>query len=187
MLFFSAHIGRPSRNTPSRLGRPACGSLSYGAPLLKTPASVSLRSLTTEDIDTLLHIRTHTRENPLTLEELRDAGITQMTLRRYLTTTHRGWMAVVKEVPCGFVIVDEKFGEVWVIALLPEYEGQGIGRRLLAEASQRLFACGHRTILLETSPDMSHRAHRLYAAAGWQIIQKNEDSLVYCRRKEANS
>lgn len=54
------------------------------------------------------------------------------------------------------------------IAVLPGYEGGGLGRRLLQRAEQRARLGGFHTITLTVDAD-NKRAMELYARAGWEV------------------
>jgi GNAT superfamily N-acetyltransferase len=57
---------------------------------------------------------------------------------------------------------------VLVLAVLPEYEGHGIGTRLLSHAVAWLRAMGFQRPWLTVSPDLRIRTHGFYRALGWQ-------------------
>lgn len=57
-------------------------------------------------------------------------------------------------------------GRVTALAVLPEYQGRGIGRALLARCEEILFAAGVDRIEL-TSGSQRLDAHRFYRAAGY--------------------
>jgi GNAT superfamily N-acetyltransferase len=61
----------------------------------------------------------------------------------------------------------EKREEFWVIAVLPEYEGRGIGSKLLNLAENWLWEIGWKEIWLWTSPDSRLRAYSFYKKHGW--------------------
>ena len=55
-----------------------------------------------------------------------------------------------------------------MLAVLPEYEGRGIGAGLLARAVDWLRERGWRRLWLATNPDPNGRAHGFYRAQGWR-------------------
>lgn len=55
-----------------------------------------------------------------------------------------------------------------VLAVLPEYEGRGVGKRLLGEVVGELRALGHRRLWLAAAPDPAIRAHGFYRSQGWR-------------------
>ena len=63
---------------------------------------------------------------------------------------------------------DRTTGEVTAIYLRRSYWGRGIGRQLLAEAMNRLRACGFTDATLWVL-DTNMRTRRFYEAAGWVV------------------
>ncbi len=87
----------------------------------------------------------------------------------------RGWLAEADGRIAGFAMGDRNSGEVLVLAVLPEYEGRGIGRAVLQRAEDWLFAGGNSKIWLYTGADPGLRAYRLYLHLGWQATGELED------------
>lgn len=71
--------------------------------------------------------------------------------------------------------------EVTVIAVLPEYENQGIGGLLLAEVENWLISKGCDEIWLTTDIDVDLRAYGFYKRLGWQD-SKIEKGNRYMRK-----
>ena len=126
------------------------------------------REMEQRDVCSCIDVRTSVRENHYSLEELRQAGITEASVTRMLTTTHKGWVCEMDGHVIGFSMGNRSNGEFWVVAVLPEYEGRGIGRKLIELAVQWLRANGCAEIWLWTSPDVSTRAYALYRKSGWE-------------------
>jgi GNAT superfamily N-acetyltransferase len=64
-------------------------------------------------------------------------------------------------------MADHATGEFLVIAVLPEYEGKGIGGRLMALTKEWLLASGCMRSWLTTDLDTSLRAYGFYRRQGW--------------------
>lgn len=92
---------------------------------------MTFREITTRDIPALFDVRTSVRENTYTREGLYRDGITEETVTEMICSTHRGWLCEADSKIVGFAMANGTTGEFWVIAVLPEYEGQGIGSKLL--------------------------------------------------------
>lgn len=129
---------------------------------------MTLREITESDLPALFRIRVQTWHNARGAEELTQLGITPDSVAVLLQTTHRGWIAEIDERPVGFAMGNKATGEMWVIAVLPDFEDQGIGQALLAKVEQWLFASGHQTIWLTTDPDENFRAVGFYRRLGWR-------------------
>ncbi len=148
--------------------------------------TVYTRRARADDAPALLAVRAAVRENPFSLESLAAAGITAESVALGVEAgTLAGWLCeAAPGVVVGFCLADLPAAELWVLAVLPGHEGQGIGRELLARTEALLWAAGHASAWLWTSPDRSLRAYRLYVAAGWREAEEREDRL-YLRKPRA--
>jgi ribosomal protein S18 acetylase RimI-like enzyme len=121
------------------------------------------------DIDALFEIRGCTRQNPLSREALAQLGITPESTATDLTAGNiSGAVCTHDNRIVGFCTGDVHTGEILVLAVLPDYEGRGVGRQLLSRVIDRLQAAGARRIWLVASADPTVRAHGFYRALGWQ-------------------
>ncbi|KAG1387156.1 hypothetical protein G6F58_013696 [Rhizopus delemar] len=68
----------------------------------------------------------------------------------------------------GYCFADRASGEVLVLALLPDYEGRGIGRQLLQEVVSLTRDAGHQRLFLACSADPRSRSHGVYRRRGWR-------------------
>lgn len=126
------------------------------------------REMEQRDIRSCIEVRTSVRENRYSLEALRNEGITEESVAKMLTTTHKGWVCEINQRIVGFSMGNRSTGEFWVVAVLPEFEGRGIGRNLMELAVHWLRASACAEIWLWTSPDVSTRAYALYRKYGWE-------------------
>lgn len=142
----------------------------------------TFREMESADVARCIWVRTRTREMRWSLEALTKAGITEAAVIQHLATTHKGWVCEHDGQIVGFSMSNRSNGEFWVVALLPEYEGRGIGRQLLQRGQQWLHEHGWAEIWLWTSPDTSTRAYRLYTAAGWRDcgVKDGERIMRHC-------
>jgi ribosomal protein S18 acetylase RimI-like enzyme len=137
------------------------------------------REMLPADIPAAFHVRTSTIENALTMQELEeDYELTPETLAEAMKASAKGWVCETDNEVIGFAMGDPEEYELTVLAVLPKYEGHGIGRRLLAEVESWLFGLGSDEIWLATTPNSSLRAYRLYVSQGWiptgEIIDEDE-------------
>jgi ribosomal protein S18 acetylase RimI-like enzyme len=142
----------------------------------------TIREIEMADIPALFRVRTATDENRLSMEELAALGITPETVEERLRGSFKGWLCEADGEVVGFVMGDKATGEIWVLAILPEYVGQGIGRALLAPVEEWLFASGWAEIWLVTSLDTQRRAYSFYRHRGWEDW-KAEEGLRYMRKQ----
>jgi len=78
----------------------------------------------------------------------------------------------------GFSMGDKSTGEMWVIAVLPEYIGQGIGSVLLTAVERWLAESGCARLWLTTDIDTSLKAYAFYRKHGW-VDDRAEKGLRY--------
>ncbi len=143
------------------------------------------REITRGDIPTLFRVRVATRENAYTREELQGLGITVSSVSAMIDTTHRGWLCEDDNKVVGFAMGNRKSGEMWVIAVLPEYEGRGIGSQLLAFVEDWLWSEGWREIWLTTDVNPTLRAYGFYRNQGW-LDHEIRDDVRYMRKAIPN-
>lgn len=125
------------------------------------------REMTPADLPDTFRIRTAAKENPFPMEALIASGITEASVTQMLATTHRGWVCEVDGNIVGFAIGNRSDGEFWVIAVLQEHEGKGIGRRLMLLVQDWLWSEGWQKLWLVTGVAPS-RAFHLYSKLGWR-------------------
>ena len=121
---------------------------------------VIIRCATTDDVHARERVRLLVRENRLSTPIPRDRLVAALEARG------RGWVADHDGQVVGFSMADDQDASIWALFLLPEWEGRGLGRRLLDEAVGWLWARGHTTIWLSTSKGT--RAEGFYEYLGWR-------------------
>lgn len=129
---------------------------------------MEFREITAADVPALFAVRVATHENALSREELSRMGITEDSVRDKLRTTFRGWLCEDHREVVGFAMGDKSTGELWVIAVLPGYLGQGVGSRLLTTVESWLCENGCRRLWLTTDVDTKLRAYAFYRSHGWE-------------------
>ena len=119
------------------------------------------------DIPAIFAIRTSVRENHLSREQLTEMGITPDAISQAMEAAPCIWVAEFEGVAAGFAMADAEDGCVFAAFVLPEFEGLGLGRSLMARAEAFLFL-HHPTIWLETAENS--RASGFYRNLGWQAV-----------------
>lgn len=90
------------------------------------------RKMDTRDLPAVFAVRFATVENAITMEELEeDYGITPESLAQAMSIHVEGWLCEDAGRVVGFSMGDRRNGEVQVVAVLPGYESNGIGKRVL--------------------------------------------------------
>lgn len=137
-----------------------------------------------EDTPAFVALRGQTRQNAISAERLAGLGITAESWADMMengslsgvTCDHEGELV-------GYCFGDLETGEIVVLALLPAYEGQGIGKKLLELVVKQLHAKGHQKLFLGCSNDPQSRSHGFYRHLGWRatgaLDQYGDEVLEY--------
>jgi GNAT superfamily N-acetyltransferase len=120
---------------------------------------MSVRIATRTDIPELQIIRSSLTENVLT------SIITEDMIIDVMEKYGRIWIYELEGQAVGFSAADTRTSNIWALFVLPAWEKQGIGKRLLHEAVQWLWFEGAKTIWLTTDPHT--RAEEFYQRQGW--------------------
>jgi GNAT superfamily N-acetyltransferase len=123
--------------------------------------AIFFRQATPADIPAMSAIRLAVRENTLS----DPSRVTTQMYLDYLELAGRGWVAQIDGAIVGFSYADQHNASIWALFIREEFEGRGIGKRLLRLAVDWLFGQGHASVHLGTTPGT--RADRFYAAQGW--------------------
>ena len=108
------------------------------------------------DIEELFDVRGATRENA--------------------AATTKGWVCSYESRIVGFCMVESDAGKVLGLAVLPEFEGRGIGKTLLSLAVEWLRSFGPPRIWLGASSDQDTRAYGFYRSLGWRPVGEGDPS-----------
>ena len=114
----------------------------------------------TDDIAALSEVRLSVKENVLS----NPRRITFEIHQTYLSEIGKGWLCEVNGSVVGFSVASLKDASIWALFVKPEYEGKGIGTKLLKLATEWLFVAGAPTISLST--DVNTRADNFYERLG---------------------
>ena len=82
---------------------------------------MNFREIGIDDIPALFQVRISTDENNISLEDLKALDITESSVKAKMERTYKGWLCDIENQIVGFAKGDESAGELWVIAVLPEY------------------------------------------------------------------
>ena len=86
----------------------------------------------------------------------------------------------------GFAMGNIESGEMWVIAVLKEYECRGIGKQLLNRVEQWLFENDWSEIWLTTDLDESMREVQFYRGQGWTDWKVDNGDRFMKKSRDAN-
>lgn len=126
----------------------------------------TFRQAATADIPGMSFVRLAVRENRLS----NPARITPVMYADHLGPRGRSWVGECEGRVVGFsagaLPSPGHDASIWALFVLPEYEGLGIGKQLLALAVEWLFAEGAPRIVLGTA--VGTRAEAFYERLGWR-------------------
>jgi GNAT superfamily N-acetyltransferase len=130
------------------------------------------RSAQPGDAEECVVVRGKTRQNPASEEMLRSLGITADTWAENIRSgALPGHVCTEDGNIVGFCFGDRETGEIVVLAMLPDFEGRGIGRELLDRTVKGLAKLGYTRLFLGCSPDPESRSHGFYRHLGWRSTE----------------
>ena len=109
-------------------------------------------------------------------------GITHESVRDMLDKSHRGWLCEVEFRVVGFAMGNGTNGEMWAIAVLKEFETQGIGKHLLGLVEDWLSSEGWKEIWLTTDRGENIRAVGFYRHLGWSDWKVEPDGDRFMKK-----
>ena len=145
------------------------------------------REICSDDMQSIFDVRVATWHNDRGSEELTNLGITHESVRKMMEDSHRGWLCEVDSRVVGFAMGNKNTGEMWVIAVLKEHEGNGIGKRLLSLVEDWLFSEGWKEIWLTSDPDETIRAVGFYRHLGWSDWKIEPEGDRFMKKKMEQS
>ncbi|MDZ4731307.1 MAG: GNAT family N-acetyltransferase [Xanthomonadales bacterium] len=150
-----------------------------------SPRMYTLREASPSDAHECLRLRGLTRENAVSVERLASIGITAQSWARDIDSGKLvGWVASHGTKMAGYCFDDRTTGEVVVLALLPQYEAKGMGRRLLSHVTENLREAGYGTLFLGCAADPTVRSYGFYRHLGWRSTgqtDQNGDEILELR------
>ena len=143
---------------------------------------MKIREIQPDDMSAIFDVRVRTWHNENGEAEMTRMGITHESVRAMLAAgSHRGWLCEIDGEVVGFAIGDRTSGELWVIAVLSDFECRGIGQQLLTRVEGWLRAEGWDEIWLTTDVDETLRCVGFYRRLGWEDW-KIEDGDRFMRK-----
>ncbi|WP_460456256.1 GNAT family N-acetyltransferase [Arenimonas alkanexedens] len=142
--------------------------MAFRAPRPKAAEVIARRALPS-DAAACVDLRGRTRENAVSVERLAAMGITVDSWAADIAEGRlQGHVCISREQLVGYGFGDLASGEVVVLALLPEFEGRGLGKALLERVVEDLWAAGHKRLFLGCAADPKLRSHGFYRHLGWR-------------------
>ena len=144
----------------------------------KTPPimTIAYRRAVPDDTSTCIVLRGMTRENAFSVEQLAALGITLESWRSAIADgSLPGHVAIFDGRIVGYCFGERETGEIAVLALLPEHEGQGVGRALLNLVIADFKEFGLGRLFLSCSSDPAVRSYGFYRHLGWRSTGTFDD------------
>ncbi|HEY1135919.1 MAG TPA: ACT domain-containing protein [Xanthomonadaceae bacterium] len=146
-------------------------------------SAIRVRAAVAADIPAMHAIRMDVRENTLS----DPSWLTPEVYRAHLggAGASNSWVCEHDGRILGFSVARQAQADIWALFVDPAYEGRGVGRRLVAAATEWLFAQGVDIVSLSTTPDT--RADAFYRANGWQRGELTDKGEVMFRLPRPSS
>ena len=120
-------------------------------------------------------VRLAVRENRLT-----PSAITEEHYIPAIEPPGRGWVIKKQGKVIAFAVGNSQTGNIWVLFVHPNHEGQGHGKSLQNVMVNWLFKQGLPRLHLETEPNT--RAQSFYEATGWTFVALNTNGEALYER-----
>ena len=123
-----------------------------------------IREAKVEDIPQIQVVRNSVKENTLSNPDL----VTDQYCKEFITERGKGWVCEIDGKITGFSIVDLKDNNIWALFVDPDFEKQGIGKKLHHIMLDWYFTQTKENVWLGTSPNT--RAELFYRKSGWKEV-----------------
>jgi GNAT superfamily N-acetyltransferase len=125
---------------------------------------MTFREADKKDIQQLQVIRNQVNENKLSNPDI----VADEDYQVFFEYAGKGWVCENGDRIVGFSVVDLHGHNIWALFVHPDYEGQGIGRRLYDIMLDWYFGITKQPVWLGTEPNT--RAESFYRKSGWKEI-----------------
>lgn len=122
---------------------------------------MTFREATIFDIPEIQIVRNAVKENTLSDPAL----VSDKDCEDFLIRRGKGWVCETNNRITGFAIADLEACNIWALFVHPEFEKQGIGKKLHDLMLDWYFSQTRQTVWLGTAPGT--RAEGFYKHAGW--------------------
>ncbi len=125
---------------------------------------IRIRPAGVDDIRQIQAVRNAVKENVLS-----DPGlVTDRDCEEFIIQRGKGWVCEIGNRIVGFSIVDLKENNIWALFVHPDFDKQGIGRKLQDVMLDWYFGQTTQNVWLGTAPGT--RAEAFYRKSGWTEI-----------------
>ncbi|AJC22881.1 GNAT family N-acetyltransferase [Pandoraea pulmonicola] len=146
--------------------------------------NILYRPAVPDDTLACIELRGRTRENAFSKDELAAIGVTAESWRAGIESgAVPGYIALSDGMLAGYCFGDRDTGEIVVLAILPEFEGAGLGKALLRLVMEDFRRNGFQKLFLGCSTDPAVRSFGFYRHLGWkptgELDAAGDEILVY--------
>jgi GNAT superfamily N-acetyltransferase len=124
--------------------------------------NIIIREARLEDIPQIQVVRNAVKENTLSDPSL----VSNADCEEFLFERGKGWVGETESGIVGFSIADLRGNNIWALFVHPDFENQGIGRKLHDIMLNWYFGQTKENVWLGTSPNT--RAETFYRKSGWE-------------------
>lgn len=125
------------------------------------------RAAQISDIAQIQFVRNSVKENTLSDPNV----VPDKDVEDYLFNRGKGWVCEINHKVVGFSIVDLLQNNIWALFIHPDFEKQGIGKKLHNMMLDWYFQQTSKPVWLGTSRQT--RAEKFYTFNGWLVIGKH--------------
>ncbi|MCJ0743098.1 GNAT family N-acetyltransferase [Pedobacter montanisoli] len=125
---------------------------------------MKIREALISDIKQIQFVRNAVKENMLSNPNL----VTDQDCEDFMTMRGKGWVCETDGKIVGFSIVDLEENNIWALFVHPDFDQQGIGRKLHDTMLNWYFTQTDATVWLGTAPHT--RAETFYQKSGWIVV-----------------
>lgn len=136
------------------------------------------REATRNDIPQIQIVRNSVKENMLSDPNL----VKNEDCVEFIEERGKGWVCEIDGKIVGFSIVDMKENNIWALFVHPEFDKQGIGRKLHDMMLDWYFSQTEKPVWLGTDPGT--RAEIFYEKSGWKRIGMHGNEVKFEMTKE---
>ncbi|RNC89718.1 MAG: GNAT family N-acetyltransferase [Allomuricauda sp.] len=136
---------------------------------------VRLRKAQANDLGICMEIRGKTKDNPIDAQRLREFGVTQEGWRALMEVGEIiGSVIECDERVVGYCFANSHTGEILVLAVHADFDGQGFGKASLTHCLNQMKDMGFKKVWLAASPNPLLRAYGFYRHLGWQPTGRHD-------------
>ena len=125
---------------------------------------MKFREAKNADIPQIMQVRLAVKENILSNPD----SIKEKDYEEFMFKRGKAWVCEIENKIVGFAVTDLQENNIWALFILPEFEGQGIGKTLHDLMLNWYFSQTHETVWLGTSANT--RAELFYRKLGWKEV-----------------